>query len=270
MMQLAVLIDLPGMTGSRYGELRRLLDLDGELPPGCRSHSGGPVESGWRITERWDSSGAFETFYERLKEACRRVGVEPTEPITWSVEHQIDRSEDELVTPPPRVPVDPPDWLTPGLIESLHRAGLRSIPSRDVPAAAAVIYRGNVIVGWNDVAATGNPAGHADINAITNAIRHFGGAERFKRLNRDELYLVTTYEPCPMCEGVLAGEHGLKPENIYVLMLKEERHRADEQARCAHLRRGWQYVARDDVQQGLFCLHPSYRKAFPERCRDPK
>jgi len=267
-MPFAVLIDLPEMTQRRYDDVCHLLALDDGLPSGCLFHSAGSFRQGWRIFELWDSPEAFRPFHERLTAVCRSVGIEPVEPGLWEVEHQAGRPDAGSTAMPPKTPVEAPSWLTPRVIEALHRAGLRSIPSRDVPAAAAIVYRGNVIVGWNDVAATGNPAGHADVNAVTNAIRHFGGAERFKRLDRDDLYLVTTYEPCPMCEAVLAGEHGLKPENVYVLMLKEEIHRNDERNRCGHLRRGWRYVARDDVQQKLFCLHPGYRKAFPERCRE--
>src|SRR5688572_28992432 len=91
-----------------------------------------------------------------------------------------------------------PEWLTSEVYDSLRAAGLRSIPSGDVPAAAAVIYRGRIVTGWNDMNLNANAAGHADINALSAAMRLFGGAEAFKKIDRDSLFLVTTWEPCPM------------------------------------------------------------------------
>jgi tRNA(Arg) A34 adenosine deaminase TadA len=159
-----------------------------------------------------------------------------------------------------------PPWLTPEVSDSLKAAGVRSIPSGDVPAAAAVIYRGTIVTGWNDVMSNANAAGHADINALTAAMRRFGGAEAFKRIDRDSLYLVTTWEPCPMCKGAIADEHRLKPENVVVLMLKENDLLATEKKQIERFDARRVYVARPDIQQEFFCRHPVYARAYPEKC----
>ena len=161
--------------------------------------------------------------------------------------------------------VPAPAWLTAEVYDSLGAAGARAIPD-DVPAAAAVIYRGRIVTGWNDVNRNANAAGHADINAITRAMRQFGGAEAFKRIDRDSLYLVTTWEPCPMCQGAIADEHHLKPENVVVLMLKDDDLLRSESRNMKGFAARHLYVARPDIQQELFCRHPGYRKEFPEKC----
>jgi tRNA(Arg) A34 adenosine deaminase TadA len=158
-----------------------------------------------------------------------------------------------------------PAWLTEEVYDSLRAAGQRAIPD-DVPAAAAVIYRGRIITGWNDVNRNANAAGHADINALTSAMRELGGAEAFKRIDRDSLYLVTTWEPCPMCQGAIADEHRLKPENVVVLMLKDEDLLRTESRHMEGFAARRLYVERPDIQQDLFCRHPGYRKEFPEKC----
>lgn len=161
--------------------------------------------------------------------------------------------------------VPAPSWLTREVYDSLAAAGLRAIPG-DVPAAAAVIYRGRIVTGWNDVNRNANAAGHADINALTAAMRSFGGAEAFKRIDRDSLYLVTTWEPCPMCQGAIADEYHLKPENVVVLMMKDDDLLRSERRNMDGFAARYLYVARPDIQQALFCRHPGYRKEFPGKC----
>ena len=163
-------------------------------------------------------------------------------------------------------PSSRPSWLTDRVVEMLVEAGRRSLPSRDVPTAAAVLYKELVIVGWNDAAASLNAAGHAEINALTNAIHHFGSAQRFKDLDRERLYFVTTYEPCPMCIGALA-EHKIKPENIVVLMRKDDPYRQSEIAAAEAVRNGFCYVGYDEVQMALFWQHPGYREYRLKRDR---
>lgn len=88
--------------------------------------------------------------------------------------------------------------------EELRRLGAGCVASRDVPVAAVILYGGKIIGrGRNTVLRDANAAGHAEINAITDAIRRFG-KEGFMRLNRDSLELISTLEPCPMCAGAIA------------------------------------------------------------------
>lgn len=276
-MSVAAIIEFPGMNGEEYKALIAEIGTDASRSGELRSRIGGPAERGWRVVELWESPAAFERFRNRLESSLRRRGQPLPEVSSWGAESLIrsesdvdskagqtteERKEEDLF----RSPAFPPDWLNGKLLEALYQEGLKAIPGGDVPAAAAVVYGNSVILGHNDVLTAGNAGGHADINAITNAIRHFGGPKKFRRLDREKLYLVTTYEPCPMCEGAIALEHRFKPENVFVLMLKEAWYRAEERETCGAFRSGWRYVACDELQQRLFCEHPAYRKAHSEKC----
>jgi tRNA(Arg) A34 adenosine deaminase TadA len=67
-----------------------------------------------------------------------------------------------------------------------------------------VVLYGETMIGegFNTVKRDSNAAGHAEINALSNAIRNVGWA-RFSSLDRDSLRLISTFEPCPMCRGAL-------------------------------------------------------------------
>lgn len=276
-MSVAAIIEFPGMTGEEYKALIADIGTDDSRSGELRSRIGGAAERGWRVVELWGSSVAFKRYRERLESAARSCGLPLPEISFWGADILArsgsgndpgfeQREETKKGGEEYRFPALPPDWLNGELLRALYEEGVKAIPGGDVPAAAAVIYGNTVILGHNDVLTAGNAGGHADINAITNAIRHFGGPKKFRRLDREKLYLVTTYEPCPMCEGAIALEHRFKPDNVFVLMLKEAWYRAEERETCGAFRSGWQYVACDELQQRLFCEHPAYRKAYPEKC----
>jgi hypothetical protein len=103
---------------------------------------------------------------------------------------------------------------------------------------------------------------------MTRALRALGGSDAFFHINRDSLYFVSTWQPCPMCESVIANSWEFKPDNVVVLMLKEPADRERELRRVDDLRRGMHYVAHDEIQQSLFCAHPGYRSKYPGRCGD--
>ena len=55
----------------------------------------------------------------------------------------------------------------------LAEIAIQSLPSKDVPVAAILIYNNKIIgEGFNTVNKDSNAAGHAEINAISNAIKH--------------------------------------------------------------------------------------------------
>jgi tRNA(Arg) A34 adenosine deaminase TadA len=90
-----------------------------------------------------------------------------------------------------------------GIETELRTLGARSLPALDVPVGAVLIYKGEIIGrGFNTVNRDSVAYGHAEINAITDALRHFGKHD-FMRLDRDSLELITTLEPCPMCVGAI-------------------------------------------------------------------
>ena len=68
----------------------------------------------------------------------------------------------------------------------------------ELPFAAVIVHRGTgevVAEGWNKTA--DNPLLHGEIDAINNLIASAPG------LDRSELVLYTTAEPCPMCQGAI-------------------------------------------------------------------
>ncbi|VTT96500.1 cmp deaminase : CMP deaminase OS=Endozoicomonas elysicola GN=GV64_11940 PE=4 SV=1: dCMP_cyt_deam_1 [Gemmataceae bacterium] len=68
----------------------------------------------------------------------------------------------------------------------------------DLPFAAVIVHRGTgdvVAEGWNK--SSENPTLHGEIDAINNLIA------AAPDLDRSELVLYTTAEPCPMCQGAI-------------------------------------------------------------------
>ena len=93
--------------------------------------------------------------------------------------------------------------------EKLIQLGSRALRSGDVPAAAIVQYGSRIIgTGYETVVSDTNAAGHAEINALSNAMRRVG-PKAFAGLKRDSLVLITTMEPCPMCRGAIQ-QYGVK------------------------------------------------------------
>lgn len=96
--------------------------------------------------------------------------------------------------------------------------------------------------------------GHAEINAISDALASLG-AEGFEALDRERLELVTTFEPCPMCQGALAMWDIRK---VSFLRAKSVGRQLElEGKRVRYL---WTRAQREpvDLQEALFRLHPSY------------
>ncbi len=89
------------------------------------------------------------------------------------------------------------------MIQLFFHLGKKSIPSFDVPISAVIIYDDSIIgKGHNDILKNNNAAGHAEINAISDALKKLG-YKKFMSLNRDSLFLISTFEPCPMCKGAI-------------------------------------------------------------------
>jgi tRNA(Arg) A34 adenosine deaminase TadA len=93
--------------------------------------------------------------------------------------------------------------ITPVLQVKLKQLGEEALKSKDVPVSALLVYKNDVIgKGYNTVLRNFDAGGHAEINAISDAIKNLG-FEKFKNLNRDSLVLISTLEPCTMCKGAI-------------------------------------------------------------------
>jgi tRNA(Arg) A34 adenosine deaminase TadA len=91
----------------------------------------------------------------------------------------------------------------PGMTDALRSSGDSSLATGDLPAAALVVYGRDIIGrGHNTVRRDNAAGGHAEINAISDALRSVG-YDRFWKLRRDSLAIVTLLEPCPMCRGAI-------------------------------------------------------------------
>lgn len=147
--------------------------------------------------------------------------------------------------------------ISPSIIERLTALGKEALKSGDVPIAAVVLYNGEVIgEGYNTVLRTGNAGEHAEVNAISAAVRSVG-AEKFRTLDRKELLLISTFEPCVMCIGACIN-HGIT--RVGYLQPKTGRDRwKDLRAAFLHILRR-ERVPNSGEQIELFRLHPDFGK----------
>jgi tRNA(Arg) A34 adenosine deaminase TadA len=98
--------------------------------------------------------------------------------------------------------------IDPKLAQKLTQLGSRALRSGDFPVSAIVQYGSRTIgTGYNTVVSDTSAGGHAEINALSNAMRRVG-PKAFAGMNRDSLVLFTTLEPCPMCRGAIQ-EYGV-------------------------------------------------------------
>lgn len=98
----------------------------------------------------------------------------------------------------------------------LLKLGNEAVKSKDVPISSLLVYKDSIIGrGYNTVKKDKKLTGHAEINALNNAFHNLG--DEFFSLDKSELKLYSTLEPCPMCKGVLVNQNIY---NIYFEMDK--------------------------------------------------
>ena len=137
--------------------------------------------------------------------------------------------------------------------EELKISGVEAALKNEVPVGSLLIYKNEIIGrGKNSVNADTNIAAHAEINALNDAIKKIGFAE-FKKLKRDSLFLITTFEPCPMCCGALS-ENNI--EHVIVLQKKSLSYKLREWKRGYTVQKQMQFVSGDNLQDSLFKIVP--------------
>lgn len=144
--------------------------------------------------------------------------------------------------------------VPPLLQDSLSRLAEKALANKEVPIGAVLLYRDSIIgSGFNTVVHDSILSGHAEINAINDAYQRCG--MNWKNLDRSELALFSTYEPCEMCKGALL-HYGIRH------VVFEGPKPALGQAKT--ILRNWQYECQKrrmnapDLQENLFRRHPSY------------
>jgi tRNA(Arg) A34 adenosine deaminase TadA len=147
--------------------------------------------------------------------------------------------------------------LEPTQLQTLVENASQSLKSEDVPVGAILIYTDSILsTGYNTVYRDSNAGGHAEINAISNAIQKIGFAA-FSKLDREKLVLVSTFEPCMMCRGAII-EYNIR--RVYFLKGKGLLHWWKEDLK--QVRYDWNKFQsdRENLQDSLFMLHPKYRE----------
>jgi hypothetical protein len=65
-----------GVTPEQYEELRKLVNWEGDQPPGAIAHVSAFTDKGIRVTDIWDSADDFDAFLQgRLMPGVGNVGV---------------------------------------------------------------------------------------------------------------------------------------------------------------------------------------------------
>jgi len=140
--------------------------------------------------------------------------------------------------------------------EKLSQLGAQSVASLDTPIGAILVYKGEIIgEGFNTVKKDKRLSSHAEINAINMAFEKY--SEAFFKLDRKELVLYSTFEPCPMCKGVLVNF------NIRRVFF-EGKKGLGEQAKWTLKELYYELTKRplknENIHQDLLLKHPNVRK----------
>lgn len=142
---------------------------------------------------------------------------------------------------------------------ALRELANEAMASGDVPVAAILLYDGEIIGrGFNTVLRDRDAGGHAEVNAVSDAMERVG-RDRLRALDRDRLLLVSTFEPCAMCSGMML-EYGI--ERVAFIEPKGIGHWLVQDVRWTLQQLRKQRSTPEGLQDSLFRAHPNYD---PER-----
>jgi tRNA(Arg) A34 adenosine deaminase TadA len=131
----------------------------------------------------------------------------------------------------------------------------RSLESSDIPVGAFLLYKGGIIgEGFNTVLRNAKAGEHAEVNAISAAIKDLG-MEKFTMLERDSLLLATTFEPCLMCAGAFINYN---IQNVFFMKQKDFSYTAKEEALFVRYLLRRRRIKSGNEQDVLFEKHPDY------------
>ncbi len=145
--------------------------------------------------------------------------------------------------------------------DALTELGMLAAKNRDVPIAAIILFGDSIIGrGRNTVVRDTNAAGHAEINAISDALARVG-PERFRQLSRDSLVLVSTLEPCPMCRGAIIEN---RIRHVVFLKGRSLSHWLKQLGKQLQFELNKRKGADEALQDSLLKHHPDYDSARVE------
>lgn len=147
--------------------------------------------------------------------------------------------------------------VSPGISKKLSALGDSAIGALDVPVAAILLYNNEIIgAGYNTVKKDSFAGGHAEINAISDAM-HKTGLDSFMKLDRQQLVLITTWEPCLMCRGAIV-EYNI--QKVKIIKAKSLNHWCHQWKKALHYEWDKQAATADTLQDYLFRKHPLYNE----------
>jgi hypothetical protein len=89
-MPLAVVFDLPGVTGAQYDALMRALDARGVgAPDGRLWHLASCAGEGWLVVDVWESAEQLARFAPVLAATCRAAGIAVAPPRVYPVHNML-------------------------------------------------------------------------------------------------------------------------------------------------------------------------------------
>ncbi len=142
-------------------------------------------------------------------------------------------------------------------ISFLEKLGDSALVHLDVPVGSILLFNDSIIgAGYNTVLARNNAGGHAEINAISAAIAAIG-KQRFDALDRKKLVLISTFEPCMMCQGAFIEYRINKVVYLKSKPLSLWAYQLIRQLRYELMKSKGQP---DSLQDSLFSRHPLYEK----------
>ena len=137
----------------------------------------------------------------------------------------------------------------------LYNLALKAKDNGDLPISSLLIENNTIIgEGYNTVVSDSDICGHAEINALRNAINKIG-INRFMELDKSKLSLISTLEPCEMCKGVL-----LYYDIRNIIFLKDKSLFTSLRSNYAeflyHLTK--RKISSTELLNSLYKLHPDY------------
>jgi hypothetical protein len=94
-MHYGIRTEYPGLTQTQYDGLHRIFAPLAAESPGFIAHIAGPTDSGWFITEVWESKSDYDSFVReqvlpRLPAGGPRPNVQEFEVYSWQTRDQLN------------------------------------------------------------------------------------------------------------------------------------------------------------------------------------